>query len=64
MVKRESKNWGLRAALCAGVIVWQIYEMSSASLFAPSDLGYAHYLIIGAALAGLTASLVKMLVED
>jgi hypothetical protein len=63
MVKREGKNWGLRAALCAAVVVWQIYEMATASVFSPGDAGYVHYLIVGVALAGLIASLVKMVVE-
>ena len=63
MVKRESKNWGLRAALCAAVVVWQIYELAAASVFAPGDVGYVHYLIIGVALVGLVASLLKMVVE-
>ena len=64
MVKSQSKNWGLRAALCAAVVVWQIYEMATASVFAPGDVGYTHYLIIAVALAGLIASLLKLVVED
>jgi hypothetical protein len=64
MVKRENKNWRLRAALCAAVVVWQIYEMASASVSSPSDVGYINYLIVGVALAGLVASLLKLVVED
>jgi len=63
MVKRQNKNWGLRATLCAGVVVWQIYEMATASVFAPNDAGYLNYLIIGVALVGLIASLLKLVVE-
>ena len=64
MVKRQSKNWGLRAALCAAIVVWQIYEMATASVFAPGDASYAHYLIVGVALVGLVASLLKLVVEN
>jgi len=64
MVKSQSKNWGLRAALCAAVVVWQIYEMATASVFAPSDAGYVNYLIVGVALIGLVASLLKLVVEN
>ena len=64
MVKRQSKNWGLRAALCAGIVIWQIYEMATASVFAPGDPSYMHYLIIGVALVGLVASLLKLVVEN
>ena len=63
MVKSQSKNWGLRAALCAAVVVWQIYEMATASVFAPSDAGYVNYLIVGVALIGLVASLLKLVIE-
>jgi hypothetical protein len=63
MVKRESKNWGLRAAACAAVVIWQIYELAAASVFTPGDIGYMHYLIIGVALVGLVASLLKLVVE-
>ena len=63
MVKRQNKNWGLRAALCGGVVVWQLYEMATASVFSPSDTGYANYLIGGVALIGLVASLLKLVVE-
>jgi hypothetical protein len=64
MVKNQSKNWGLRAALCAGVVIWQIYELATASVFAPGDTGYLNYLIAGVALFGLIASLLKMVVES
>jgi hypothetical protein len=64
MVKRQSKNWGLRAALCAGIVVWQIYEMATASVFAPGDADYVHYLIVGVALVGLVASLLKLVAEN
>jgi hypothetical protein len=63
MPKRENKNWGLRAALCAAVVVWQIYEMAEASVFSPNDVGYVNYLVIGVALAGLVASLLKLVVD-
>jgi hypothetical protein len=64
MVRRQSKNWSLRAALCAAVVIWQIYEMATASVFSPGDAGYVHYLVIGVALVGLVASLLKLVVEN
>jgi hypothetical protein len=63
MVKNQGKNWGLRAALCAGVVVWQIYELATASVFAPGETGYLNYLIGAVALFGLIASLLKLVVE-
>ena len=63
MVKSQNKNWGLRAALCAAVVVWQIYELATASVFSPGDSGYVNYLIVGVALIGLIASLLKMVAE-
>ena len=52
------------AALCAAVVIWQIYEMATASVFSPGDAGYVHYLVIGVALVGLVASLLKLVVEN
>ena len=63
MVKRESGRWGLKAAVCAAIVVWQIYEMAVASVHASFDVGYASYLIIGLALVGLIASLLKLVTE-
>ena len=63
MVKSENKNWGLRAALCGAVVIWQIYELATASVFTPGEDGTMHYLIIGVALVGLVASLLKLVVE-
>jgi hypothetical protein len=61
--EESEQDWGLRAALCAGVVIWQIYELTTASVFAPGDTGYLNYLIAGVALFGLIASLLKMVVE-
>ena len=61
MAPRQGRNWGLKAAACAAIVAWQIYEMASASLFAPNEAGdLLRYLAIGAALFGLVASLVKL----
>jgi len=64
MSKGGSKNWGLRAAVCAAVVVWQIYEMARASVVASDDVGYSRYAIIGVALIGLVASLVNLVAES
>lgn len=60
MAPRQGRNWGLKAAACAAIVVWQIYEMANASLFAPSEGNLLRYLVIAAGLFGLVASLVKL----
>ncbi len=60
MVRQREKHWGLKAAVCAAIVVWQVYDMAKASVFSPSEGGYLRYFIIGAALFGLVASLVKL----
>ncbi len=60
MVQRPGKNWGVRAVACAAVVVWQIYDMASASVFSPGEGNVLQYLVIGAALIGLVASLLKL----
>ncbi|MGD0563932.1 MAG: hypothetical protein ABSA66_12655 [Roseiarcus sp.] len=60
MVQRREKNWGLKAAACGAIVIWQIYDMASASVFLPNEGNYLRYLVIGAALFGLVASLVKL----
>ncbi len=60
MVHRREKNWGLKAAACGAIVIWQIYDMASASVFSPNEGNYLRYLVIGAALFGLVASLVKL----
>jgi hypothetical protein len=63
MVKSQGKNWGLRAAVCAAVVVWQVYQLATAKMFALGDSSYVNYLIVGVALIGLVASLVKLVAE-
>ncbi len=60
MVQRPGKHWGLKAAACAAIVVWQIYEMASASVFSSSEGNYLRYIAIGAALFGLVTSLLKL----
>lgn len=63
MMKREGKNWGLKAVVCAAIVVWQIYEMATTSVVAPGQGGYLGLLILGVALVGLVASLLKLTVD-
>ncbi len=60
MVERLQKHWGLKAAACAAIVVWQIYEMASASVLSAGEGNYLRYLAIAGALLGLVASLVKL----
>ena len=64
MVRRQGKNWGLRATLCAGVVVWEIYQYLTTSVMSPGQGGYVGMLILGAALVGLVASLLKLSTES
>ena len=63
MPRAQRKNWGMRAAAFAAIIVWQIYESARASLSSSDDGALLRYLIIGAALFGLIVSLVKLGVD-
>jgi hypothetical protein len=64
MVRRQGKNWGLRAALCAGVVIWQIYQYATTNVMSPGQGDYGGMLILGVALVGLVASLLKMSSES
>jgi hypothetical protein len=63
MVQRPGKNWGLRALVCAAVVAWQIYEMASARVSGSDDGDALRYVVIGVALIGLVASLVRLSVD-
>ncbi len=60
MVRRSGANWGIKAAACAAIIAWQIYEMARSSVFSPDEGNALRYLVIGVALFGLIASLLKL----
>ena len=60
MVQRPGKNWGLRAAACAAIIVWQIYGVARASVFSANEGNDLRYLVIGVALIELVAALLKL----
>lgn len=56
--QQGTQHWGLKAAACAAI--WQIYELASASVFEAGEGNLLRYAIIGAALCGLVASLLKL----
>ena len=60
MVQRREKNWGLKAAACGAIVIWQIYDMASASVLTSNGSNVLRYVVIGAALLGLVASLLKL----
>jgi uncharacterized membrane protein YjfL (UPF0719 family) len=64
MVRRRAGHWGLKAAVCAAIVAWQVYEMATASVFEPNEGNYLRYLALGGALFGLVASLLKLSAED
>lgn len=63
MASRQQGNWGLKAIACAAVVIWQIYDMASASVLAPNEGNLLRYAVVGAGLVGLVASLVKLSVD-
>jgi hypothetical protein len=58
MAQQRTKNWGFQVALCAGVLTWQIYDISTATEARPQALMLLEYLGIGLALLGLVGGLV------
>ncbi len=63
MIQGPGKNWGLRAAVCAAVVAWQIGELASARAVFSNESDALRYLVIGAALIGLVASMVKLIAD-
>jgi hypothetical protein len=55
MIQGPGKNWGLRAAVCAAVVAWQLYDMASARVVASNEGDALRYIVIGVALIGLVA---------
>jgi hypothetical protein len=62
--RQRTQHWGLKAAACAAIVAWQIYEVASQSVFSPNEGNFSHYLIIAAALCGLVVSLLKLNADD
>jgi hypothetical protein len=63
MARRQGSHWGLCAAACAVVASWRIYDMVSASVVNSGDSDTLGLVIIGGALTGLIASLLKLSTE-
>lgn len=63
MALRQGSNWDLKAAACAAIVVWQIYDLASASVSSSNDGNLLRYAVIGAGLVGVIASLVKLSVD-
>jgi hypothetical protein len=52
--KSRKPNWGLTAALGAGVVVWQVYDITSATEAPPATLlALQYFLIACGAVSGL-----------
>ncbi len=62
--RQGSELQGLRATSFGAVIGWQIYEMATKNVFASGEGGYVNMLIVGGALTGLIASLLKLSTES
>jgi hypothetical protein len=60
MAQGKTKNWGLQAALCGAVVVWQIYEMASATEAPSLALTLLHYFLLICGLIGGVGALMMM----
>ena len=56
----RKKNWGLQAALSAGVVVWQAYEIATATEAPRQALALLQYFLLGCGLVGFVGALVMM----
>jgi hypothetical protein len=64
MIQGPGKNWSVRAAICAAVVAWQIYDIVSASVTSPYESNNLRYIVIACALIGLVASLLKLSADN
>jgi len=60
MAQPKTKNWGLQAALCVGIVAWQIYDMATATEAPGQALSLLHYFLIFCGLVGGVGALVMM----
>ena len=60
MAQGKTKNWGLQAALCGAIVVWQIYEMASATEAPSQALALLNYFLLSCGLVGGVGALVMM----
>ena len=60
MAQPKTKNWGLQAALCAGVVAWQFYEIATATEGPSQALALLQYFLIACGLVGLVGALIMM----
>jgi hypothetical protein len=58
--KSKPKNWGLQVALCAGVVVWQVYELATATEAPSTALLALQYILIACGLVGGVGGLIMM----
>jgi hypothetical protein len=58
--KPKKKNWGVQAALCAGVVGWQVYDLATATEARSSALLTLQYVLIACGLVGGVGALVMM----
>jgi hypothetical protein len=58
MAVQRKKNWGIQVLLCAGVLAWQIYDLSTTTEAAPQVLMLLQYLVLALAALGLVGGVV------
>ena len=59
-LKPKRKNWGLQVALCAGVVLWQVYELATATEAPPTALLALQYLLVASGVIGGVGGLFMM----
>ena len=55
--KAPTKNWTLQILLCAGVAVWQGYQLAAPGEAQPSALIVLEWIILGCAALGFVVGL-------
>ncbi len=58
--KPRKPNWGLTAAMGAGVVIWQVYDIASATGGPAEPLGVQYFLIACGAVSGLGGLIMAM----
>ena len=64
MAANSKKSWGVRAALSAGVLIWQIHDMATATEAPSQALLILQYFLIACGLVGLIGGLAMMAKAD
>jgi hypothetical protein len=62
--QNSSGKWGRLALLCAAVVAWNIYDISSATETPRQAVMILQYFLLACALIGLAGALLKLMSAD